>query len=159
MVCNVWWFIYGSYMDSGYNLLKEIMFFKNMQTKQHICTILIFQYVSKAVFLNLYVSICFKIYKSDISHFESFPRCAFPPLGLPLLFSRCVFPLYLPVLGSKSSGPFSAFSDNGPRILSLTYSFWSLVGLSQAFGFYLQNPGILSRALWSQTSWILSLLA
>ena len=72
--------------------------------------------------------------------FESFPRCAFPPLGLRLLFSRCVFPLYLPVLGSKSSGPFSAFSDNGPRILSLTYSFCSLVGLSQAFGFYLQNP-------------------
>ena len=29
---------------------------------------------------------------------------------------------------------------SGPGILSLTYSFWSLVGLSQAFGFYLQNP-------------------
>ena len=76
---------------------------------------------------NFNISICFKssfkknIYKTDISHFESFPRCVFPPLGLPL---------YLPVLGSKSSGPFSAFSDNGPGILSLTYSFWSLVGLS-----------------------------
>ena len=29
---------------------------------------------------------------------------------------------------------------SGPGLLSLTYSFWSLVGLSQAFGFYLQNP-------------------
>ena len=38
-------------MDSGYNLLKEIMFLKNIfKKKQHICTILIFQYVSKAAF-------------------------------------------------------------------------------------------------------------
>ena len=62
----------------------------------------------------------------------------------------------------------------GPGILSLTCSFWSHFGISQALGFLAQkpfaviifilghafyhgvSPGILARAFWPQTSWILS---
>ena len=51
---------------------------------------------------NLYIKVTFFI----IFHFASPVVSSFLPFGAPL--SRCVFVVYLPVLGSKSSGPFSA---------------------------------------------------
>ena len=62
---------------------------------------------------NFNISICFKssfffffkkIYKTDISHFESFPRCVFPPLGLPLGSPRCVFLVVPPRFGVEVLG-------------------------------------------------------
>ena len=67
--------------DCEHNLLKEIIF-KKISSIQHICTILIFQYVSKATFLN------FTNYKSDIFHFASFSRCSSPVVS-----PRCDTPI------------------------------------------------------------------
>ena len=145
-------------MDSGYNLLKEIMFFKKIYIKkQHICTILIFQYVSKAVFLKKNIKVTFLI-------LNDFP-VVLSLFGSPVV----VFPLCLPVVpprfGVEVLGPvFRVFRRPKDSISNIFFLItrW-VISKTLCYFFYILHcfyrgvkPGILSRALWSQTSWILS---
>ena len=105
---------YGSYMDSGYNLLKEIIF-KKYKKKQHICTILIFQYVSKAAlkkkkYIYIYINMTFLI----LNHF--------PVVFSPLWVSRCCFP----VVSSRCTSPFWGRSPRArfPRFPTTAQGFY-----------------------------------
>ena len=83
---NVWKVIVG--ITYG-----KILLSLKYRTVEKIYIILQFQYFSKAFFF------LFTNHKSDIFHFVSFPHCGSPVE----LFPFAVFPLYLPILGSKSS--------------------------------------------------------
>ena len=73
---------------------------------QQICTILTFQYLTKAVFSGLQtIKVTFFI----LHHFPIVsPRCV-SPLCFPFLSPRCVSPVCLTVFGSKSWDGLSAF--------------------------------------------------